>query len=155
MSYTAIILHINSVHDRHRKGEIMTEKFEMYKCNTCGNLVQVLLNGVGELVCCGEKMELIKSHNKENDNGMSEKHSPTITTIDENTKEVKVENHPMTDEHYIMFVEYWSQDKNNMQIQFFKPEEKAIMRTNVKCNNPTAISYCNIHGLYTNDRKGE
>ena len=100
-------------------------------------------------------MELIKSHNEENDNGMSEKHSPTITTIDENTKEVKVENHPMTDEHYIMFVEYWSQDKNNMQIQFFKPEDKAIMRTNVNCNNPTAISYCNIHGLYTNDRKGE
>lgn len=133
----------------------MTEKFEIYKCNVCGNLVQVLLNGVGELVCCGEKMELISPHNQENDNGMSEKHSPTITTIDENTKEIKVENHPMTDEHYIMFVEYWSQDKNKMQMQFFKPEEKATMKTNIKCNNPTAISYCNIHGMYTNNRKGE
>lgn len=133
----------------------MTEKFEIYKCNICGNLVQVLLNGVGELICCGEKMKLLKAHNNKNDNGLTEKHTPTVTNINETTNNVKIDTHSMTNEHYIIFTEYWSQDKNKMQIQFFKPEEKVNMNTNIKCNNPTAISYCNIHEIYTNKNKEE
>ena len=44
----------------------MTEKLELYKCSVCGNLVQVLLNGVGELNCCGQPMELLLAHHEEN-----------------------------------------------------------------------------------------
>ena len=55
----------------------MTEKLELYKCNICGNLVQVLLNGVGELVCCGEAMEKLEAKYEEN-NELGEKHVPKI-----------------------------------------------------------------------------
>ena len=43
----------------------MTEKLELYKCDICGNLVQVILPGVGELVCCGEAMHLLKAQTEE------------------------------------------------------------------------------------------
>ena len=39
----------------------MTERLELYKCNICGNLVEVILPGVGELVCCGEPMEYLEA----------------------------------------------------------------------------------------------
>ena len=61
----------------------MTEKLELYKCNICGNLIQVLIPGIGELVCCGQPMEKLISKTNEN-NELSEKHVPIIE--DENEK---------------------------------------------------------------------
>ena len=43
----------------------MTERLELYRCEICGNLVQVILSGAGELVCCGEPMQLVKGNHKE------------------------------------------------------------------------------------------
>lgn len=36
----------------------MTEKHQVYTCEICGNIVEVLHVGEGELVCCGQPMEL-------------------------------------------------------------------------------------------------
>ena len=58
------------------------EKLEIYKCHVCGNIVQVLLNGMGELVCCGENMKHLEPQFEENELG--EKHVPQI--IEENDK---------------------------------------------------------------------
>ena len=33
---------------------------EIYKCEICGNIVEVLHEGQGVLVCCGEEMEKIE-----------------------------------------------------------------------------------------------
>ena len=75
----------------------MTRKKQIYKCLICGNVVEVLHSGGGELVCCGEPMKLIKEKNQ--DEG-KEKHVPVVEKTDEGIL-VKVgsEPHPMEEEH--------------------------------------------------------
>ena len=130
----------------------MTEKFQLYKCNICGNLVEVLLSGAGELVCCGQNMELLHPKNSESDEMLSEKHSPVIE-YNNGTREIRIDKHPMIPEHYIMFIECFSEDKNEAQIKYFYPEEQAVMQTNITDENLSAVSYCNIHGLYKDNKK--
>ena len=81
----------------------MTELKQIYKCNICGNIVEVLHAGVGELVCCGQPMELLKE--KTADVGL-EKHVPVVERLDGKT-EVKVGSvpHPMEEKHYIEWIE--------------------------------------------------
>ncbi len=130
----------------------MTKKLQIYKCNTCGNIVEVLVSGVGELVCCGNTMELLEPKN--NEDLTTEKHSPKINKY-ENKTIITLENHPMEDEHYIMFIQAQTEDKNNVFIKYFYPQNKAEMEILNNISIDEAISYCNIHGLYkgtkTND----
>jgi len=130
----------------------MTEKFELYKCSVCGNLVQVLLNGAGELVCCGQNMELLQPKNSESDETLNEKHTPEIVDKGD-IREIRMDKHPMMPEHYIMFVEAFSKNKNEAQIKYFHPEEAVVMDTKIK--DLSAVSYCNIHGLYNDNQKEE
>ena len=132
----------------------MTEKFELYKCSICGNLVEVMLTGAGELVCCGQKMELLKIQNAQNDEQLTEKHSPVIWH-NNGISEIRTGPHPMIPEHYIMFTECFSEDKNEAQIKYFYPNDNPIMQTNIKDKHLSAISYCNIHGLYDDTKKKE
>lgn len=126
----------------------MTEKLELYKCQICGNLVQVILPGFGELVCCNEKME--KLIPKENDNTeASEKHIPEIYK-EENSRFVKLIHHPMNNEHYIQFIEAYNNDKTKMILQYFNPDEKAEMEITGFAENIEALENCNIHGLWRN-----
>ena len=37
----------------------MTELNKNYKCSICSNLVKVLQVGIGELVCCGQPMNIV------------------------------------------------------------------------------------------------
>ncbi|MEA3508813.1 MAG: desulfoferrodoxin FeS4 iron-binding domain-containing protein, partial [Synergistota bacterium] len=41
----------------------MTKKLEVYKCELCGNVVEILHEGVGQLVCCGQPMKLMDEQN--------------------------------------------------------------------------------------------
>ena len=81
----------------------MIELNQVYKCNVCGNIVEVLHVGGGQLVCCGQPMELLKE--KTEDAGL-EKHVPVLKKTDSGVN-VKVGSvpHPMEDAHYIEFVE--------------------------------------------------
>ena len=81
----------------------MTELMQIYKCNICGNIVEVLHTGAGELVCCGQPMELLKE--KTQDEGR-EKHVPVIEKTGKGVK-VKVGSvpHPMEKEHFIEWIE--------------------------------------------------
>ena len=83
----------------------MTERLELYRCDICGNLVQVILSGEGELVCCGEPMKLVKGKHQEE--MITEKHVPVFRINDDGNNIVQVGSvlHPMNDEHYIMFIE--------------------------------------------------
>jgi len=81
----------------------MTKKLEIYKCEVCGNIVEVIHEGGGTLVCCGQDMTLQKEKTK--DIG-SEKHVPIITK-NKDCVEIKVGSipHPMEKEHYIEWIE--------------------------------------------------
>ena len=54
----------------------MTKLKEIYKCEICGNIIEVVHEGVGKLVCCNQEMELLAE--KKEDVG-TEKHLPVVT----------------------------------------------------------------------------
>ena len=129
----------------------MTKILEMYKCNICGNIVEVVASGVGELVCCGEVMELLKEHTKAEEM-LQEKHIPFVNRT-ESGFDIKIGTipHPMTDEHYIMFIEANSPDKRYVKRKYLYPGESPEMELKCVCDEITVREYCNIHGLWTTD----
>ena len=121
----------------------MTEINQIYKCEICGNIVEVLHAGAGELVCCGQPMNLMQE--KKEDEG-NEKHVPVIEKTDKGVK-VKVGSveHPMENNHYIEWIEVVS--RNTRQKIFLKPEQKPEAEFEVD-GELQARCYCNIHGLW-------
>jgi len=119
---------------------------KIYKCNTCGNIVEILHIGGGELVCCGKPMELLLE--KTNDDGM-EKHVPVVEQT-ENGIKVKIGSiaHPMEEAHYIEWIEINFDGK--VEKKFLHPGEKPEAEFNVKPENVIARCYCNVHGLWKN-----
>ncbi len=127
----------------------MTNKFELYRCNICGNVIEVLISGDGHPVCCGEEMERLEAKNDNlNSPDLTEKHSPKIENLPDGKTCVTLDNHPMTDEHYIMFVQTISQDKTEAKIKYFYPNQQVKMKTDIPSDGLSARSYCNIHGVY-------
>lgn len=122
----------------------MTLKLQIYKCNICGNIVQILHEGDGNLVCCGKEMELMVIQSDSDETG--EKHKPK-TEFKENKRFVNVFGHPMTNVHYIQFIESYTSDKNELQIKFFKPDELPEMEVKIDGDINT-IELCNIHNLW-------
>lgn len=124
------------------------EKLDLYRCEICGNIVQVLFVGGGELVCCGEPMKKIEIQTREN--AMLEKHVPIFMKDENGNDEIRVGEilHPMTQEHYIMLIEAISEDKNFVQIKFLSPEEEPKMSLCSQTNKMIARELCNIHGLW-------
>ena len=131
----------------------MTDCLDLYKCNVCGNLVEIVLSGVGELVCCGEPMEYLEA--KAQDSEYGEKHVPVVTTINDNDTEIRVGSvlHPMVKEHYIQFIEALSDNKTRLIRQYYYPQEMPIMILNDKSGLEFAREFCNIHGLWSNKLK--
>lgn len=130
----------------------MTEKLELYKCNVCGNIIEVINPGVGQLICCSVPMEQLIEHS--NDDSAQEKHVPIITFEGEN-KTIRVGSipHPMEKEHYIVFIEAISPDKKYLKRKFLCPGDEPKMDLKQNCNyeNFTARELCNIHGLWVSD----
>lgn len=126
----------------------MTERLELYKCDTCGNLVQVILPGIGELVCCGHPMNLLHPHKV--DDEFNEKHVPVFVETDNNGEEIRVGTtlHPMTEEHYIQFIETISEGKNHLELQYYAPFDLPIMVLKDKLGPEKAQAFCNLHGLW-------
>ena len=122
----------------------MTELKQVYVCEICGNITEVLATGMGELVCCGEPMEL--QQEKATDAGR-EKHVPVIEATDSGIK-VKVGDvpHPMEEKHYIEWVEIIAGGKS-CRI-FLSPRQKPEADFDIKPQKVTAREYCNIHGLW-------
>ncbi|MBQ8167960.1 desulfoferrodoxin FeS4 iron-binding domain-containing protein [bacterium] len=128
----------------------MTKRLEMYRCEVCGNLVEVLVEGVGELVCCEQPMKLLQPKSKESE-GL-EKHVPIFELKEDGSLEICVGSvpHPMSEEHYIMFIQATSEDKNRVVIEYLYPtmEPKMLLKNN--SGKICAREYCNIHGLWEN-----
>lgn len=122
----------------------MAEKLQVYKCNLCGNIVEVLHGGDGELVCCGEPMKLLKENTTD---AAKEKHVPVIEKIEGGYK-VKVGSvaHPMEEKHYIEWIELLADGKAYRQ--FLKPGDAPEAFFNIKASSVSAREYCNLHGLW-------
>ncbi len=122
----------------------MTVQKQIYKCNVCGNITEVLHTGEGELVCCGQPMELFQE--KVTDAGL-EKHVPMIETTDSGIK-VTVGDvpHPMEEKHYIEWIEVIT-DGDGCR-KFLKPGDKPEAEFKIKPQKVTAREYCSIHGLW-------
>lgn len=123
----------------------MTKLREIYKCNICGNIVEVLHAGVGELVCCGEPMELMK---EKTEDSSTEKHVPYVEKTD-NGVLVKIgqnENHPMIDKHYIEWIQVIADGTSYRK--FLKPGDTPQAEFYIKADKIEAREYCNIHGLW-------
>lgn len=122
----------------------MTELNYVYKCEICGNIVEILHAGMGQLVCCGQPMKLLKEEIKEQ---LKEKHLPVVK---ENEKGVEILigiiEHPMEENHFIEWIEI-STDKGSSK-KFLKPGEKPSAQFFVKSKNIKTRAYCNIHGLW-------
>ena len=125
----------------------MTEKLDLYHCEICGNLVQVLVSGEGELVCCGKPMHKLDAKTQED--AMTEKHVPVFIERDGGV-EIRVGEvlHPMIPEHYIMFIETISEDKNNVHLKFLQAGEEPKIFLKEVLGNTKALEFCNIHGLW-------
>jgi superoxide reductase len=117
---------------------------EVYKCDVCGQVVEVVHGGVGELVCCGQPMKLLEG--KATDEGL-EKHVPVIEKTDDGFL-VKVGSvpHPMEENHYISMIELIADGVTHRKS--LQPGEKPEALFRVKAEKATAREYCNVHGLW-------
>ena len=122
----------------------MTEINQVYKCNICGNIVEVLHTGAGELVCCGQPMQLQKENTVD---AAQEKHVPVIEKTEKGVK-VKVGSveHPMEEKHYIEWIEIIADNKTYKK--FLKHGDKPEVQFCTISENVTARAYCNLHGLW-------
>lgn len=122
----------------------MAERLQVYKCDTCGNIVEVLHGGEGELVCCGNPMMLLVENTVD---AAKEKHVPVV----ENTGSaviVKVGEvaHPMEEKHWIEWIEIIADGKTYRQ--YLDPGDTPEAEFNVSASQVTAREYCNLHGLW-------
>ncbi len=125
----------------------MTKKLEIYKCEVCGNMVEMIHAGAGSLVCCNQPMKLFVENTTD---GAKEKHVPVVE-IQEGRVLVKVGSlaHPMEEKHYIEWIELIAGDKAFRK--FLKPGDKPEASFCRPDGAFTVREYCNIHGLW----KGE
>jgi superoxide reductase len=122
----------------------MAEVMEVYKCDVCGNIVEVLHGGPGELVCCGQPMKLLDEKTK--DEGL-EKHVPVIEkTKDGVLVRVGSVEHPMVDIHYIEWIEIIADGRSYRK--FLKPGDKPEAVFCMDAKKIGAREHCNVHGLW-------
>jgi len=124
----------------------MTVLREVYKCSVCGNVVEVVYNSVGELVCCNQPM--VKLNPKTQDQGL-EKHVPVVEESGNglNIKVGSVE-HPMEEKHYIKFIEVLTKDKV-LRAELNPGQKPAASFSCIKKSDLIEVrEYCNVHGLW-------
>ncbi len=125
----------------------MTEKRQVYKCNICGNIIEVVHEGVGQLVCCGEPMELL---DEKTDDVGSDKHVPVVEKISGGVR-VKVGSveHPMEDAHFIEWIEVVCGDAVCRKFLKAGDAPEAQFECGAVGEDVVAREYCSVHGLWT------
>ena len=121
-----------------------TALLQIYKCEVCGNIVEMEHEGIGELVCCNETMKLFEENTVD---AAKEKHVPVIEKIEGGfTVKVGSEAHPMEDDHHIEWIEVLAGDKAYRQ--FLHPGQQPTATCLIDADKITAREYCNLHGLW-------
>ncbi|MBN2301823.1 MAG: desulfoferrodoxin [Lentisphaerae bacterium] len=118
----------------------------IYKCSVCGNMVEMIHVGGGELVCCGKPMNLLDANSTD---AATEKHVPVIKKT-RNGVRVSVGSvlHPMEANHYIEWIEV--EASGAILRQMLKPGDKPVAEFKISGDLVTAREYCNVHGLWKN-----
>lgn len=120
------------------------ERLNVFKCDVCGIITEVLHGGAGSLVCCNKPMRLLKENSVD---ASEEKHVPVIEIISNGVKVlVGSVPHPMIEEHYIEWIEIIADGK--LYRQYLKPGDAPEAVFPVKAENIVAREYCNLHGLW-------
>ncbi len=122
-----------------------TKKLELYKCDVCGNIIEVMHPGAQALVCCDQPMNLMEENTKD---AATEKHVPVIEKVNGGYKvTVGSVPHPMEEKHYIEWIELIAGDE--VLTAFLKPgaAPEAVFKTDA--TSVTAREYCNIHGHWS------
>jgi len=124
----------------------MTKQNQIYKCNICGNIVDILHEAGGELVCCGKPMELKQENTQE---AAVEKHIPVIEETEKGIK-IKVGEvaHPMDEDHYIEWIEITREDGKIIR-KDLNPKDAPELEIHCKINIKKIRAYCNLHGLWS------
>lgn len=125
----------------------MNKLNNVYKCDSCGNMVEMVHASGGQLVCCGDPM---KHLNENTTDAAVEKHVPAIN-VTGNRVEIIVGSveHPMTDDHYIEWIELITQ--NEVFRKQLQPGEKPQAVFQIDTDKFTARAYCNLHGLWKSE----
>lgn len=120
------------------------ENVKFYYCRRCGNLVLMMHEGGGELVCCGEAMELLKAGVTD---AAKEKHVPEVKR-EGNHLSVQVGSvaHPMEEKHYITNI--IAVQGKNVQMKYLQPGEAPQAEFDVADGPVTVYEFCNLHGLW-------
>ena len=123
----------------------MAQKLEIYKCNECGNMVEVVHGGGGNLACCGQDMVLLKENTTD---AATEKHVPVIEKTADGVK-VKVGSvaHPMEEKHFIEWVQVILPDGTSCR-HFLNPGDAPEFEFKGVSGDVTAREFCNLHGLW-------
>lgn len=122
----------------------MAKKHEIYKCEKEGLVVEVLEDGACDLVCCGEPMTLLEEQTAD---AANEKHVPLIEKIDGGYKvTVGSTIHPMTDEHWIQWIELIADGVSYRK--FLTPNDEPVAEFMVEASTVSAREHCNVHGLW-------
>lgn len=123
----------------------MAKLLEVYKCELCGNIVEVVHAGEGDLSCCGQEMKLLSENTVD---AAKEKHVPVIE-IGNGSVKVTIGSvaHPMEEKHYIEWIELLADGKAYRQ--FLKPGDAPTATFNVTAKKLTARELCNLHGVWS------
>ena len=123
----------------------MAKKLEVYKCQVCGHIVEVIHDGDGTMVCCGKNMSLLKENSTD---AATEKHVPVVSKSDHGiTAKVGQVAHPMEEKHYIEWIEVISAD-GAADRKFLKPGQAPEAEFCCADDTSTVREYCNLHGLW-------
>jgi superoxide reductase len=122
----------------------MKRQLKIFKCEICGNIVELLHEGAGELVCCGQPMKQFVENTVD---AAKEKHVPVIEKLSDGYKvTVGSVTHPMEDKHYIEWIELIAGDKAYRQ--FLNPGDIPEAIFKIDAEHVTVREYCNLHGLW-------
>lgn len=122
----------------------MTEQFQVYKCEVCGIVAEILDGGAGEPVCCGQPMALLAERTA--DEGR-EKHVPVVETVADGLR-VKVGSvpHPMERKHFLQWIEVLAGGTSYRR--FLQPGQAPEAAFPIQPDNVTVRAFCNLHGLW-------
>ncbi len=121
------------------------EKLSIYKCEHCGNIVEVLHGGGAEIVCCGEPMKLYEANTKE---AALEKHVPVVEKVEGGYKvTVGSVAHPMEEKHFIEWIGLVA--GNTVYRKFLEPGQTPEATFLSEAKEVKAHAYCNLHGLWS------
>lgn len=124
------------------------KEVKFYKCPVCGNIVELIEGDIKRTKCCGQEMELLVANTVD---AAVEKHVPVYEVVDnELVVTVGEVEHPMSEEHYIMWVLLVT-DNRSYRVEL-KPNDKPVVKLPY-VDNSTLYAYCNLHGLWKNEIK--